>query len=178
PDGRTVVGSNAYLEWGYWSSYAYFNPNPSSIGITYYVGRIQTSDSQIAALKTSGLVGNYTGTAIGAHYEGGFVTQMAGTFGANINFATSAVTNFNISASGGGKSASISGASGTLGNIGYGANTFKVSGGTVAVSGSPAVTAAGVYGRLYGTNGQAVGGNWWIHGSNNTRAGGVFQGVR
>ena len=179
PSYRTVVGSNVYMEWGYWSCYANFDPSPPSNGITYYVGNyIRTTDPQIAALTAGGIVGTYTGTAIGAHFLGGVVTQMTGTFNATINFATAAVTNFNISvAGGGGTSAFISGASGTLGSSGQTAR-FSVSGGTVGVSSSVSVSSWNAGGVVVGPNGEVVGGDWWIHGNAPSRAGGVFQGTR
>jgi hypothetical protein len=183
PSSRTIVGSNAYMEWGYWSSYAYFDPDPPSNGITYYVGNyMATSDSQIAALAAGGVVGTYTGTAIGGHLTpvsltSGVITQMTGAFNATINFATAAVTNFNINVSGaGGTNAFISGASGTLGYNGE-PGTFRVSGGSVGVSGSGSVSRWNAGGKVVGTSGQAVGGDWWIIGDT-TRAGGVYQGTR
>jgi hypothetical protein len=182
PSSRTIVGSNAYLEWGYWSSYAYFYPNPSSTGTTYYVGNfIRTPDSQIAALAAAGIVGTYTGTAIGAHYASGYgVVQMTGTFNTTINFATAAVTNFNISVSGGSRSAYISGASGQIGYNGE-PGMFRVSGGSVGVSdyiGVPvAVSTWNASGVVVGPNGEAVAVDWWLHGVSN-RAGGVAQGTR
>ena len=120
---------------------------------------------------------NYSGTAIGGHYQGGVVTDMSGTFGATVNFATNAVTNFNVIVSGGGKSAYISGASGTLGNVTERFSEFQVSGGSVGVSGSAAISSRNAFGVIYGNNGQAVGGDWHIHGDG-TRAGGVFRGTR
>ena len=177
PATRTVVGSDAYLEWGYWSSYQLIPPNPSSNGITYYVGGAQTTESQIAALRTGGVVANYSGTAIGGHHQGGVVTNMSGTFGATVNFATNAVTNFNVIVSGGGKSTYISGASGTLGNDSPKFSEFHVSGGSAGVSGSTSVSSRNAFGVIYGNNGQAVGGDWWIQG-NGSRAGGVFRGTR
>jgi hypothetical protein len=180
PATRTVVGSDAYLEWGYWSSYVYVYPDPSSNGITYYVGGTQTTESQIAALKSGGIVANYSGTAIGGHYQDGTVTNMSGTFGATVNFATNAVTNFYVDVSGGGQSACISGASGTLGNAGPRFSEFQVSGGApyVFVSGSQNVSDYKASGVIYGNNGQAVGGDWVIQGVEGSSAGGVFRGTR
>jgi hypothetical protein len=174
PSGRTIVGSNAYLEWGYWLSTVSGNPARS-----YYVGGLDTMDSQIAALKAGGVVGYYTGTAIGRHGTG--PTEMTGSFSATINFATSAVTNFNISVSGGGQSASISGASGTLGNpapqAGPGSAQILLGSGSATVSGSATITTAGGGIAVFGSNGQAVAGGWHVIGDA-SRAGGVYQGTR
>jgi hypothetical protein len=176
------LGYNAYTDWGYWTQ-------PLSMTVTgygnfyfvdkgFYVAGDLTTDAQIAALRTGGVVGNYAGTAYGTHFSTagmGAATNMTGTFSATVNFATSQVSNFNVNVSGSGQSASIAGAYGTLsGNTGAFQLTPAV--GMVAISGSTNQSGI-VNGAVYGSSGQAVGGVWGIRG-NASMATGMFQGTR
>jgi hypothetical protein len=176
------LGYNAYTEWGYWTQPLAMSTTeaPSTlyyfVNKGYYVTGDLTTDAQIAALRTGGVVGNYTGKAYGTHFlYGGAATDMTGTFSTTVNFATSQVTNFNVNVSGGSASASITGAFGTLsGNTGTFQLTPDVS--MVAISGS--INPGGIAnGAVYGSSGQAVGGVWGVKG-NASSATGMFQGTR
>jgi hypothetical protein len=182
----TELGYNAYTEWGYWSqpqkmTYSGDIPiNYTFVDKGYYIMGDLTTDAQIAALRTSGVVGNYTGNAYGTHFYNGSTTEMTGTFRTTINFATSAVSDFNVNVSGGGQSASITGAIGTLSGT---TGNFSISGGTFAISagGMTPPLAGTAVGAVYGNNGQAVGGVWGIKsqdGGYPYHATGVFQGTR
>lgn len=177
---KIELGYNAYAEWGYWAvaPWTYFDPVNGNITVYEHIGYIQgdlATAAQISALKASGVVGNYTGTAFGVHRtnSNAGMPLMQGTFSATINFATSAVSDFNISVSGSGRSAGITGATGSLSSAG----NFQVSGAGFVSGNSPGTGTA--YGSVYGSSGQAVGGSWVVQNPPySTWAGGIFQGRR
>lgn len=179
PPNGSKTGGNAYLEWGSWDS-SYEEPDGfggvSTVpGQTFYVSGGATTDNQINALRTQNMVGTYSGTSFGVIRGVGIYSETQGSFSTTINFGSSAITNFNLNMTGGGNTAIITNGAGTLGNNG-GAGSFRVTSGTATVNALPA-TEWNATGRVYGNQGQAVGGNFWIK-NNNGAAAGVYQGTR
>jgi len=175
------IGSNAYMEWGSWTQpvamlgqpgdpqHSYYYENKG-----YYVNGARTTDAQMALLTGSA---TYSGSANGTYWTSTTGTDMTGSFSADVNFGTRAISNFNMSVENAtaGKSASITGASGSFtGN----SSQFTITGGSVDISGGEGPTHK-TYGAVYGPGGQAVGGVWAIK-SNDTypTAAGVFQGTK
>jgi len=176
---HTGIGSNDFMEWGSWTqpvamagtSYYYYDNKG------YYVNGTNTTDAQMAALKAASVTGQYSGNAYGTYWTSGTGIDMTGTFSARVDFAPTSnqITNFDISVSGGGKSASITGASGSFDPAG--SSQFKLEG-SALINGTTAASHK-TYGSVYGAGGQAVGGVWAIK-SNDTyhTAAGVFQGTK
>jgi hypothetical protein len=176
PMQRTELGYNAYMEWGSWTQ-----PNP--IYVTpynymfdnkgYYVWGDATTDLQMAALKAMGLSATYTGNAYGTSWTSTGGADMTGTFSANVDFVGAYVSNFNLSVSGGGHSASIaSGYGGFSGNTSH----FTLSGGTYTINALSGASGSAA-GAVYGPNGEAMGGAWGM-GYGGYYANGIFQGKR
>lgn len=181
------LGSNSYLTWGWWNSpgtvtidpvgdYAIDHPDNPRQG--YYIFGPNPAD--INAL--SGTY-TYTGDAYGSFYLSDSSAAMTGTgtFGCTLNFDSPSVTNFGLSVSGGGYSASILNASGTLSTGDNHINLDYSTSGTwqfVGPTGGPVPATSGdVEGSVYGTNGEAVGGVWKM-GTINYNATGVYQGTK
>jgi hypothetical protein len=169
----TELGYNAYTEWGTWMQPTAFvvNGQEYSFNTTgYYIwgDKTQTMPATIS--------GTYRGNAYGTMVwqSSGLQSQsMTGTFQTDVTFSggSGSLNNFQISTTGGGKSASIADGYGT-----FTGNTFSLSSGTVLVNGTTG-TLGTVNGAFYGTNAQAVGGIWSVSGSGNY-VNGVFQGTK
>jgi hypothetical protein len=169
----TKMGSNAYMEWGTWTQ-------PTAMtagGVDYFFKRVgayvwgdNTTDAQMASLKNSSTTGTYSGTSWGTYFTGGTSgVAMTGSFSANVNFASPAVSNFNVSMSGGSNSVAITNASGSFTGA---TSSFTISptSGTWTINSSAAVDKS-AYGSVYGSNGEAMGGvlragtsSQWING--------------
>ena len=177
----TELGYNGYMDWGYWTQ-----PQPMSNGIYtyafidrgYYVEGDVTTDAQMAALKTNGVVGTYVGKAYGTYsYSGGVdhYYMPNGTFSATVNFSTQSISNFNFNVTDGTHTASVTGATGSFSGS---TSQFNVTGGTVSLTGSTTPIHKST-GSIYGSNGQAIGGIWGISGGTGyPSAAGIFQGTR
>ncbi len=183
------VGSNEYMEWGTWtqsntmsmggsgSSYDFMNQGA-------YVWGSATTDSEMATLKSNMITANYSGNAWGTYFVGNSPgTAMTGTFSGTVNFASPAVTGFNVNVSGGGNSVAIAGASGSF-NSGTGqTSTFTInpSSGTWMINGIGTATEKGASGTVYGNKadaGKYIGGVWKAGDSAYGRAVGGFQGSK
>jgi len=180
------LGSNSYLTWGWWNSpgtvtidglgdFAIYHPDNVRQG--YYIFGPNPAD--IGALS-----GTYTyiGDAYGSFYLSDSSAAMTGTFGCTLNFDSPSVTNFGLSVSGGGYSASILNASGALSTGNNHINLdYNTSGGTwqfVGPTGGPvSATYGDAKGSVYGANGEAVGGVWKM-GTINYNATGIYQGTK
>ncbi|MDQ5984959.1 MAG: hypothetical protein CSYNP_00657 [Syntrophus sp. SKADARSKE-3] len=173
----TKMDSNAYMEWGTWTQ-----PNAMTAGgVNYsfsragaYVWGDPTTDAQMASLKNSSTTGTYSGTSWGTYFTGGTSgVAMTGTFSANVNFASPAVSTLNVNMSGGGNSASISNAAGSF--TGATSNfTISPTSGTWTINSSAATSKAG-FGSIYGSAGNAMGGVFSAGTSSECITGG-FQG--
>ena len=165
------LGSNTYMEWGWWYVSQTFLIDTVIHDLHnkgYYIAGYPTPDAAVA-----GISGTYSGPAYGTYYDtAGSEPQgidMAGTFSCDVS--SSAISNFTMSVSGGVKSASITGASGT-----FSGSTFDITGGTVTLNGS-SPDYASAQGSLYGPNGEFIGGAWgMVDGLNGAQ--GVFQGAK
>jgi hypothetical protein len=100
---------------------------------------------------------------------------MEGTFSSHVAFTSGLITDFGLSVSGDGHSASISGASGAFTGP---TSQFAINGntGTWEIDGTNPDTKA-ASGSVYGPNGDHMGGVWEIH-EGTSHAVGVFQGTR
>ncbi|MEE8433058.1 MAG: hypothetical protein V3S16_17560, partial [Candidatus Desulfatibia sp.] len=98
--------------------------------------------------------------------------DMTGTFSCNVS--SSAISNFTMSVSGGVKSASISGATGTFSGSSFDIDTSK---GTWLLNGAPP-SYKDAHGSLYGPNGEFVGGAWGMKVDSSNGAQGIFQGAK
>ncbi|PKN04689.1 MAG: hypothetical protein CVU74_05620 [Deltaproteobacteria bacterium HGW-Deltaproteobacteria-9] len=179
PFSHTTLGSNSYQEWGYWTM-----TDPFTVGVTsyavdnqgYWVNGQNTTDAQMAALKTSGSA-TYSGNAYGTYWTSGGGANMTGTFGATVNFNTPSISGFSVDVSGGGYTAAISGASGSFSGS---SSHFVIdtATGTWTINNTSAVDKA-ANGSVYGPEGHAIGGAFLV-GCPATGKGvtGVFQGTQ
>ena len=174
PVTKGELGSNTYMEWGWWYvTQTFLIPIDAYIhdlhNKGYYIAGYPTPDAAVA-----GVSGTYSGPAYGTYYDTtGSEPQgidMAGTFSCDVS--SSAISNFTMSVSGGVKSASITGATGTLNG-----SSFDITGGTWKLNGPDPSKKSG-HGSLYGPNGEFIGGAWGMKDSGNNGAQGVFQGAK
>jgi hypothetical protein len=179
PISHTSLGSSSYMDWGYWTmptlttvgSYQYYINNKAY----YIVGQVTEN---IDRLKNLGDV-TYSGSAWGTYFSAASGIDMTGSFSTKANLNSGALTDFNISVSGGGKSASITGASGTLNGSNPAGNNFEINtgSGSWSLNGStPSYKAA--RGALYGPNAEQIGGAWGMYSDSNNGAVGIFKGTR
>ncbi len=183
------LGQNSYMEWGFWAMSRWVSdggsPYPKEFAVTdraYYIDGLVTPDAAVA-----GMSGAYTyaGPAWGTYFDGGGGTSMIGIFACGIDMTAGTVTNFDMSVSGGGKSAIIGNASGSfVGSSGEfhitGGDWYLnnpspmpiISGGAIVGSASASCT-----GSLFGPNSEHMGGAWAMdYGSGNNAAVGIFVG--
>jgi hypothetical protein len=177
---HTELGHNAYMEWGYW-----LQPSAMSDGMNdFYFDNIgygifgdYTTEARMIDLAANDISGTYSGSAHGTFWTPTGGANMDGTFSSHVCFNSGSITDFGLSVSGGGHSASISGASGAFTGP---TSQFAINGntGTWEIDGlTPDTKAAS--GSVYGSNGDAMGGVWEIHHSATSKhAVGVFQGTR
>jgi hypothetical protein len=182
-----TLGQNSYMEWGFWamSKWVPTTPAPYSFAVTdraYYLDGLVTPDTAVG-----GMTGTYTyaGSAWGTYFEGGGGTDMIGSFACDIDMTAKAVTDFDMSVSGGGKSAIINNASGSFTGA---SGEFKITGGDWSLNNpSPmSIVSAGVLqsgasascnGSLFGPNAEHMGGAWAMdYGAGNNAAVGIFVG--
>jgi hypothetical protein len=170
------IDHNDYQEWGWWYVAQEFLVGTDLHDLWhkgYYIFGEPTPDDGVC-----GLSGDYSGPAYGTYWDAsGSAPQgvdMTGSFSCEIS--SGAINNFSMSVSGGGKSASISGAYGT-----FSSSSFDVTGGTWNLNGTPLVPGThymGAHGSLYGPNGEDIGGNWGMYKDSANGAAGIFQGKK
>ncbi|RLB33182.1 MAG: hypothetical protein DRH12_18690, partial [Deltaproteobacteria bacterium] len=179
PLNVTRVGSNEYMEWGYWtmqSSYPDPDTYPNYIvnNPAWYVFGLTTREEVISNL--TGMVG-YSGNAYGTFWSSSGGVSMNGLFNCQVDFTSGSESGFNLSVSGGGYGASISGAGGSLNG-----GEFSLSGGSWQLS-----TPTGIdvpdetigAGTFYGPNAEYIGGSWGMrNGESGNTATGIFHGGR
>ncbi|MCX5856044.1 MAG: FecR family protein [Deltaproteobacteria bacterium] len=161
---------SAPLEWGYWTI-----PDAFTVGGVSYV--FDNKGYWINGTNTpsmSGFTGTagYSGSAYGTYWSSSGGVDMTGSFDCGVNFSTAAISNFALNVSGSGKSATISGASGTFNNDA----TFNITGGSWNLNGyTPDYQSC--QGSFYGSDAKYMGGAWgMVHTASNTGAEGIFSG--
>lgn len=177
------LGNNSYMSWGYWLQ----NSAMQAGGTNYYVNNRgfylrgdPTTNAQMNDLIAHNVSGTYSGTANGTYWTNTGGANMAGSFNANVNFASRSLNNINMSISGGGHSASISGATATASGssstfIGNANGQWKIDGATLGSS-----STKDLRGVVLGPTGKAVGGGFGM-GQSPATTGlviGIFQGTR
>ncbi len=171
-----------YLAFGKWAHTGTFEGGMSYFADhAWWLEGLATPDSAIASQKGSF---SYSGEAYGtmAYGSSPTVVDMSGSFGTTVNFDTASVQDFTLGVTDGGShSASIAGASGSIGPDG----TFSLIGGTWSMTNTdPPITVYHHegYGRFFGPNAEEIGGNWGMwgedYGFKHVGAAGVFGGRR
>ena len=174
PLNVTTVGSNSYMEWGYWTMETAWTYNGEDYIVNspaWYVYGLVTSDTVIQGL--TGTV-NYSGQAFGTYHPAwASGVSMNGNFSCQVDFGSGSISNFNLNVSGGSYSASITNAGGTLSG-----GQFSLSGGTWSLTTGTADQQS-ASGTFYGPNAQYIGGSWEMRDSYmGDAAAGIFQGSR
>jgi hypothetical protein len=179
----TSIGSNDYMKWGYWTMTELVTIGTEDYYINnkaYYL--IGQATDNLDRVRNLGNV-TYSGSAWGTFWSAAGGADMSGSFNTKVNFNSGALTDFNLSVSGGGRSASISGAGGNIYEYGNLANNscshFDIdhASGEWKLDGvAPVYKAA--QGTLYGPNGEHIGGVWGMYGNSSEGAAGIFQGSR
>lgn len=176
PTGQTIqtteLGHDAYTEWGTWTQPVIF----TTMGTQ---NRFDTTGYYIWGDYTKTMPSSISGTYRGNSYatmisDPGTVSQsMTGTFQMDVAFTggSGAISNFQISTTGGGKSASITNGNGTITG-----SAFTINSGTVSINGT-AGTLTATQGSFYGASAQAVGGTWSAYSAPNY-VNGIFQGKK
>nr|MBC8363020.1 FecR domain-containing protein [Candidatus Desulfatibia profunda] len=172
------IGSNSYMEWGYWYVVDTFIINSIVHDLYhkgYWIAGEPTPDAAV-----SGISGMYSGTAVGTYYNpSGSSPQgiaMTGTFSCEVNMSPGYVDNFTLDVTGGTKSAHIQNASGT-----FNSNSFEITGGAWTLGTTGSETAAvykSAHGSLYGPNGENIGGAWGMKENSLNGATGIFEGSK
>lgn len=185
PISKTVMGSNAYLEWGYWTMPILVGGSYLVDNRAYYIMGNATPDETV-----NGLISpvNYSGTAWGTYYSDAGGDNMTGTFSCIVDFTADTVSNFNMTVNNGGaaaafRQAQILGGSGTLVGGQFALNPAAVDSAwqlqAGAAAGPFAADEKACVGALYGPAAEAIGGVW---GMKNVNAGdaavGGFQGLK
>ena len=169
-DSVTVLGEYSYMKW----DYSILTTPFALDGREYYLNNKIYSIGGLVVPSLVGLTGTgtYSGPAYGTYWTENGGTDMTGSISTAVNFGNYALTNFQMNVSGGGASASISDAHGTVGSNAH----FQISGGTWDLNGvTPDNQMA--YGSLYGSQADSIGGSWGMYkASLNTGAVGIFQG--
>ena len=177
---HTELGHTDYTEWGIWTL-----DLPMTNGTSYnfidhkgwYVNGTNTTDAQMAALKAGSVTGIYSGVAYGTYVLKTLADSpvtLSGTFSANVDFASPQISNFNLNVTGGGKTVTVTGATGVfVGNT----SQFVVAGGNPTITGAGGATTHISFGSVYGNTGQAVGGVWGVN-SPAAAATGIFHGTK
>jgi len=166
------MGHNSYQAWGYWTMTQEFTIGANTYYFDnkgYYMEGDYTADNDMP----SGGSYAYSGQAGGTCFDADHGTDMSGTFTADVNFGNASITDFDLSVSGGGASASIDSASGT-----FSSSHFQLSGGTWKIGNTTVTNRRAAYGSLYGPNGVYMGGVWSMKQDSSTGAVGFFQGKR
>jgi hypothetical protein len=185
PVSFAQVGANEYMEWGTWTQSSamdisgtnYYFKNEGA-----YVWGSPTTDSEMATLKSNAIQGTYSGPAWGTYFVGNSAgTKLDGTFNGTVNFASSAVTGFNVDVSGGGNNVKITNATGSFSSATGQQSTFTIDSGsgTWNINNTTAST-KGASGTVYGNGtdkGKYIGGVWQA-GYSTDKAVGGFQGKK
>jgi hypothetical protein len=176
PVNFTVLGHNAYMEWGYWTM-----ADPIDLGggeyyhvdnRGYYIAGDNTSDIDMASLQVDAWW-LYSGGVHGTYWTADGGANMTGGFEAKVNFMENAIEEFNfVNVAGGGHNASVTGARGSF----EGTSHFAIdltNGGNAYIDGNGGDFNAS--GSFYGPAAQSMGGVWSIE-TGGANAAGIFHG--
>ena len=170
------VSDFLYLSFGYWESTGTFTGSPifSFPGKSWWIQGYQPQNMVLPGGQTY----TYSGEAHGTMFDSEANVDLGGTFNTQVNFGTASVQNFELSVTGsGGRSASISGAGGTITN-----GAFDLTGGTWKIEGDGTGEQNADYkeasGKFFGPRGQEMGGVWGMKFDSSLGAAGIFAGQR
>ncbi|MFC1824869.1 FecR domain-containing protein [Thermodesulfobacteriota bacterium] len=181
-----VIDTNDYMEWGRFKMTHSFSVGGESYVVDnygHYIGGSNTLDSRMDALASQLGSVTYSGTAEGRFWESGGpgvqMTGMAGSFSADVNFnaSTQQVTNFNMSVSGGGKAAAISGGKGSFASSQFSLDR-TIGTWTLTPGGAVGEELREAHGAFFGPNAEHIGGVWGMKINSSTGAQGIFVGGR
>jgi len=174
---NTEIGSNDYMEWGWWT----MGTAVTMAGVDYLIDNkgYYIFGGVTPPTVVAGISGTYSGDAYGTYWTTSNGTDMTGTFSCEVNGTSGSISNFGLDVSGGAYSASISGAGGS-----FSGSSFGISGGTWDLNGNTP-SGRSCSGSLYGPNAEHIGGAWGMFydptpasdGDENGAAG-IFQGTK
>lgn len=187
PVADTVIGENAFMEWGYWTQPDFMT---SASGLKYLIdnrgyfifGRT-TTDAEMSDLAANSTTGTYSGGAHGTYWTETGGADMSGTFSADVDFGQKQVRNFGVSVAGGGHQVLINGVNGAFqGNSSQFSLDPNTTGSVWQIDGQEAMAAKKeAYGSIYGPGGEKIGGVWKLDapsGQGEAHATGIFEGSR
>ena len=181
------IGRDEFMDWGYWTvPQIMTSPSGDQYAVDnrgYYVEGDSTHDDEMAALAANNVTGSYTGTAHGTYWTDSGGADMSGPFKARVDFAKKKISDFGLSVSGGGHSATIIEAGGKFPDS---SSAFVIDPNTVGsvwqIDGKDASSSKKeAYGSIYGPNGEKIGGVWKMdapNGDGEAHATGLFEGKR
>lgn len=181
------IGRDAFMDWGYWTvPLTFTSPSGDTYTIDnrgYYVEGDSIHDDEMAALAANQVTGTYTGTAHGTYWTDSGGADMSGSFKAYVDFAKKEVSDFGLSVSGGGHSATIIEARGKFSGDNGEFWIDPYSQGSVwQIDGQDAIADhKEAFGSIYGEKGQKIGGVWKLdapNGDGEAHAAGLFEGSR
>lgn len=186
PISHASLGSNSYMDWGYWTMSTPVNAGADQYYINnkaYYV--LGQATENLDRLKNLGEVA-YSGSAWGTYWAAAGGTDLSGAFSTKVNLNNGAVSEFTMELKDtlGGTKAKILNASGTVygyanpGNNNCGHFDINPASGTWALNNSSANLKNAAQGALYGPNAEHIGGVWGMYRDSTEGAAGVFQGSR
>lgn len=181
------LGRDNFMNWGYWTvPQTLTSPSGDQYAVDnrgYWVEGDSTHDDEMAALAANQITGTYNGTAHGTYWTDSGGIDMSGPFKARVDFAKKKISDFGLSVSGGGHSATIAEAAG--GFFGSTSQFFidpNTAGSTWQIDGQDAaLNKKEAYGSIYGRNGEKIGGVWKMDAPNSggeAHATGLFEGSR
>ena len=182
------IGRDEFMDWGYWTvPQIMTSPSGDQYAVDnrgYYVEGDSTHDDEMAALAANNVTGSYTGTAHGTYWTDSGGADMSGSFKARVDFAKKEISDFGLSVSGGGHSATITEAGGKFHS--NNSSEFFIDpntpGSVWQIDGKDALsTKKEAYGSVYGESGQKMGGVWKMDApkeNGEAHATGLFEGSR
>ena len=169
PISHTTLGDNTAMEWGYWTMPDSFTVEGSSYLVDNWGYWVFGQNTPSTSMPGSGTAG-FSGSAYGTYWSSTGGANMTGLFSCKVNFSSGSISNFDLSVTGGGNSAYISGASGTFHTGGY----FDITKGSWDLNGNiPDYQSC--HGSFYGSDAKYMGGAWGMT-AGNTGAEGIFSG--
>ena len=182
-----TIGADEFMAWGYWTV-PQIMTSPSGDQYTvdnrgYWIEGDVTRDDEISALASNNVTGTYTGSAHGTYWTDTEGADMAGDFKARVDFANKEISDFSLSVSGGGHSATIETASGKFSSNSPEFWIDPYSQGSVwQIDGQDALpNKKEAFGAVFGKDAKKMGGAWKMdapNGNGEAHAAGLFEGSR
>ena len=181
------IGSDNFMNWGYWTvPQVMTSPSGDHYAVdnrAYWVEGDSTHNDEMAALSANQVTGAYTGNAHGTYWTDSGGADMSGPFKARVDFSKKEITDFSLSVSGGGHSATILDAAGKFhGDSSQFSIDPNTPGSVWQIDGqNAAINKKEAYGSIYGGSGQKIGGVWKMDapsGNGEAHATGLFEGSR